>query len=173
MVPSSPVTVVALGVAGCFGPDFAVEFDCSRTGICPSGLACVDGTCRSPGGGFDAGVETALEERFDLEPVADRFQAVLVGKDGGVTAEQLTAEILRSLTDVADRAVDAANIGAKNLLDKAGDALGGLFGSRVPSGGGGSRHQAAGASLHELGGIGGDARECLSQARDCNCTIQV
>ncbi|MEC8321287.1 MAG: DUF4174 domain-containing protein [Planctomycetota bacterium] len=36
------------------------------------------------GAAFDAGVETALEERFGLEPVADRFQAVLVGKDGGV-----------------------------------------------------------------------------------------
>ena len=36
------------------------------------------------GAAFDAGVETALEERFGLEPVTDRFQAVLVGKDGGV-----------------------------------------------------------------------------------------
>ena len=36
---------------------------------------------------FDVAVETGLAARFDLEPAAgedDRFQAVLVGKDGGV-----------------------------------------------------------------------------------------
>ena len=38
------------------------------------------------GNTFDATVETGLERRFDLEPVSDGLQVVLIGKDGGVKA---------------------------------------------------------------------------------------
>ena len=89
---AAALSVLLLASAGCFGPRFEDgALDCSATQLCPPGLTCIDGRCRSgpgPGPGADGGPGDDAGDLPDGAPAA--ALSCVAALDGGGTSAQLT-----------------------------------------------------------------------------------
>jgi hypothetical protein len=90
VVRAAVLSVLLLASAGCFGPRFEEgALDCSATQLCPPGLTCIDGRCRSgPGPGTDGGPSDDAGDLPDGAPPA--ALSCVAALDGGGTSAQLT-----------------------------------------------------------------------------------
>jgi hypothetical protein len=90
VVRAAVLSVLLLASAGCFGPRFEEgALDCSATQLCPPGLTCIDGRCRSgPGPGADGGPSDDAGDLPDGAPPA--ALSCVAALDGGGTSAQLT-----------------------------------------------------------------------------------